>query len=206
MRGTFLAFVGCLMLVACTSSSERGGQAETVQGVDEGLAAVRARGFDGWTVRVSVEPSVVGPIVLSVGPVRRAARNNAHQWIQHDLVFENSGDRAVRFADTRTSAFIGHRMLIAADEGCGYARASRKSAIEAGVCLLYLDAFRVRPHRSVSRPITLFKGLRGMKPLASGTYVFEKLLRFQLGTSTPEEGSGRIVPVRLLYEIESAVS
>jgi hypothetical protein len=123
-------------------------------------------------------------------------------------VFENRGDRLVRFADTRTSAFIGplghRRRLLAADEGCGYGFQTPTSPIEARVCLLDLDAFAVKPHASVSRTVTLFKGLRGMEPLTAGTYVFERLIRFRVGHRIPDEGTGRTAVLRLVYEVEPA--
>ncbi|MGH2996439.1 MAG: hypothetical protein ACRDM9_08995 [Gaiellaceae bacterium] len=45
-----------------------------------------------------------------------------------------------------------------------------------------------------------------MKPLAAGTYVFEKPLRFRLGNEIPAEGAGRSVVIRLVYQIESVSS
>jgi hypothetical protein len=157
-------------------------------------------GSEHWTVSVSVEPTDVGPIAVSVGPARAVPENEARVWIEHDLVLENRGDRPVTFADTELSTFLGRRALIAADEGCGYAYEGR-APVEAGVCRLSLDAFVVEPHSEVRRTIALFQGLRGMEPLTSGTYVFEKPIRFQVGREIPEAGAGRAVVIRLVYEI-----
>jgi hypothetical protein len=143
--------------------------------------------IDGWNVEVSVTPQRVGPIAITVGPVEPAPANDAHPWFQHDLVFENTGDRRVTFADTRTSRFIGppgsHR-LIAADTGCGYGSAPGGRA-RPGTCLLYLDTFTVQPGRSETRQVTTFEGLPGMDPLRSGTYVFPRTIEFHVAGDAP---------------------
>lgn len=154
---------------------------------------------EGWAVHVSVKPANLGPIVVSVG-ARRVDGFGSHVWLQHELVFENTGDRTVIFADTRTAAVLGPRgrpMLVASDEGCGWYRMKPLR----GWCLANLDFITVRPHRSVSRTITLWKGLRGMKPLAAGTFVFRKPMRFQVGRSVPEVGTGRTATIRLVYRV-----
>jgi hypothetical protein len=208
MRGIAAALVVCIAVAGCTSWPEVR-QAGSGEGLEEKLPAPPPGAIDGPAVKVSVERSNLWPIVVSVGPARAAPRNEARPWVQHELVFENTGDRPVRFADTRTSAFIGpsgHRMLLAADEGCGYGSETRTSRIEAGACLLYLDAFAVKPHASVSRTVTLFKELRGMEPLTAGTYIFERAIRFRLGHEIPAEGTGRTAVLRLVYEIEAGAT
>ena len=155
----------------------------------EPAAGTRSAG-DGWIVHVSVEPPGLGPIVASVGRMRPAAENDAHAWLQHDLVLENIGERPVRLADTRKAALLGppgRPLLLAAHEGCGYAVQPL-----APVCLLYLRLLTVEPRGSVASTITLFKGLRGMKPLTPGTYVFRTTIRFQ---------AGREFPFRLVYRL-----
>jgi hypothetical protein len=208
MRGIAAVLTVCMSVAGCTSWSDLR-QAGSGEGL-EGLPALTPGALDGPTVKVSVERSNLWPIVVSVRPARPAPRNDARPWVQHELVFENTGDRAVRFADTRTSAFIGpsghRRRLLAADEGCGYGLETRTSPIEARVCLLYLDAFEVKPHASVSRTATLFKGLRGMEPLTAGTYIFERVIRFRVGHEIPDEGTGRTAVLRLVYEIEAAAT
>jgi len=163
---------------------------------------------DRWAVTVSVEPEQVGPITVSVGAMRRSPRSDAGPWLDHDIVFANTSDRLLRFADTRTSAFIGppgdRRRLLAADEGCGYVPGTPSSRLEADACQLYLDAFVVRPQRSVSRTVTLFKGLPGMKPLTARTYTFKKVIRFGAGREVPDEGTGRTAVLRLVYDIRRA--
>jgi len=161
----------------------------------------------GWTIKVRVESWNAAPIFVSVEAIRAAATNDARPWVQHELVLENRSDRPVRFADTRTSAFVGppaHARLLVADQGCGYARRTEESPIEAGVCASYLDAPTVEPDGSIRRTITLFKELPGMEPLARGTYVFEKVIRFRVGGELPTEETGRTAVVRLVYEIELA--
>jgi hypothetical protein len=185
VRGA-LTVATVLALVACPSA------------LAEPAAGSRSAG-DGWAVHVSVEPSDLGRIVVSVGS-RRVGGFGPHIWLQHDLVFENTGDRTVTFADTRTAAVLGpagRPMLVASDTGCGYSRV--KPLL--GACRLNLDFPTVRPHRSVSRTITLWRGLRGMKPLRAGTFVFRKPLRFHVGRSVPEVGTGRTVTIQLVYRV-----
>jgi hypothetical protein len=47
---------------------------------------------DGWIVHVSIEPSELGPIAVSVGRMRPAPENDGHPWLQHDIVLENTGE------------------------------------------------------------------------------------------------------------------
>jgi hypothetical protein len=160
-----------------------------------------ARAIDGWQIKVSARPSIVSPIVLSVGPARAAPQNDAHPWVQHELILENRGNRLFQFADTDSSAFIGApgtQRLIAADEGCGYSPQTVTSPIEARVCTLSLDVFAIKPHARVSRTITLFKGLRGMEPLTPGTYTFKRVIRFRAGRKAPaaHEGRGSVINIR----------
>jgi hypothetical protein len=188
--------LGALMLLGC------GGISNRVTAPPNGHAPAQA--IDGWRITLSVRPSVVTPLVFSAGPVRAASRNEARVWVQHELVLENRSDRRLQFADTDTSAFIGARgtrRLIAADGNCGYAPQQGKWPLEVGVCLLSLDTFAIEPHGTVSRTITLFKGLRGMLPLTPGTYRFKKVFRFQVGDKAPAEGDGRSVVVSIDYQL-----
>jgi hypothetical protein len=162
-----------------------------------------AKAFDGWHVKVSVRPSIVPPLVLSVRAPRAGPHTRARAW-QHELVIDNTGRRPLRFADTRSSAFIsppGTRRLIASDEGCGYVPQTTVWPLEVGACLTYLDAFVIKPRARVSRTIALIKGLHGMKPLTPGTYTFERVIRFRVGQEIPDEGEGRSVVVRLDYRL-----
>jgi hypothetical protein len=158
-----------------------------------------------WRIRVAVRPSRLGPIVVAARDLVRAKPTSFHPWIQHDLVFRNTGNRPVTFADTRSSKLIGeaaHNRLLVADQGCGYSRDRPQAAVRAGACLAYLDLLTVEPHASAERSITLFKGLPGMDRLVAGTYVFRRLVRFQAGSRQPGEG-GRLGVVRVVYEIAS---
>jgi hypothetical protein len=166
--------------------------------------ALAARAFDGWNIAVSIRPSGVSPVVFSVEAPRAAPRSDSHPWVQHQLVLENTGNRRVQFADTESSAFIGApgtRRLIAADEGCGYAIQSATAPVEAGVCRLSLDSFDIKPHATKSRKITLFKGLRGMKPLIPGRYTFKKAIRFRIGHRAPAAREGRRVVLQIVYRL-----
>ena len=204
MRLTALSVLTCLVLVGCEA------QAPTIEtrptAPATGAPSPEARSepsFDGWTVRVSVEPGSVGPIELAVGPIRLAPASDSRPWIQHDLRFRNGGGRIVRFEDTRISRFLrraGEPVLLVADEGCGYGK-PRGKPVEPGACLLYLDAFTVRPGSTARRTITLFKELRGMEPLTEGTYTWRKVIRFRVGS---EDAPVRTATIRLTYEISPA--
>jgi hypothetical protein len=158
--------------------------------------------IDGWQVEVSVTPQQVGPIAISVGPAEPAPANDAHPWFQHDLVFENTGDRRVTFGDTRTSRFIGpsgqHR-LIAADKGCGYG-INGSGRVHPGTCLLYLDTISLDPGRSETRQVATFQGLPGMAPIRSGTYVFPRKILFDFGNGVPA-GEGLGATLHITYRI-----
>jgi hypothetical protein len=78
---------------------------------------------------------------------------------------------------------------------------ARRSRLEAGACLLYLDAFELKPHGSTSRTVTLFAGLRGMARLSAGKYVFRRVIRFAPGHRIPAEGNGRTAVLRLTYDV-----
>jgi hypothetical protein len=192
-----------LVLVAC-QVQESGTEPHPGIGAEEqGTESARdpAATFDGWMVEVfSIAPRTVGPIALEVGPVRAAPASSARPWIQHEVQFHNEGNRPVRFEDTRTSVFLRGRALLAADEGCGYERFRRKP-VRPGACRLYLDAFVVRPGLRARRTVTLFKDLRGMEPLAPGTYVWMKKIRFRIGGA---DGPVRTATIRLTYELAPA--
>jgi hypothetical protein len=205
MRLESLLVLGCLAIVGCQAPAARpeagrgvavGTGEETPSQPEQGAEPV----FDGWTIRVSVDPGAVGPIDLTVGPPRAAPESDSHPWVQHEVTFSNRGNRPVRFEDTRTSVFLeleGRPRLLVADEGCGYGK-PRMKRVEAGACLLYLDAFVVRPGATVRRTVTLFKELRGMAPLTPGTYVWEKVIRFRVGT---RDAPLRTARISLTYEI-----
>jgi hypothetical protein len=203
MRGIALALT-CIAAAGCTTwPGPR--QAVSSAPPQKKLPRAFAQSVGGWTVKVSVEVSNTSPIAVSVEPARPAPRNDAQPWVQHELVFENRGGRLVRFGDTRASRFIGpaaRRRVLAADEGCGYVPQGDGTRLEAGACALYLDAPTVEPDASISRTITLFKGLPGMEPLVPGRYVFEKVIRFRVGHELPTEGTGRTAVIRLIYEIQ----
>lgn len=192
--------LACLVLAACEA------QAPTV----ETQRSAPAQGeespvpsFDGWTVRVSAGPDTVGPIEVAVGPFRLAPESDSHSWIQHNLRFLNGGGRIVSFEDTRTSVFLrraGEPVLLVADEGCGYGKPRRKP-VEPGACATYLDILELRPGSAARRTITLFKDLRGMDPLASGTYVWDKIIRFRVGRP---DAPVRTTTIRLTYEVSPA--
>jgi hypothetical protein len=193
-----------LFMVACGSGS---GQEADISGkaVDEARAAPEALTVGRWRVRVVVKPSRVGPIRFATKNLARTKRTNSHPWIQHDLVFRNTGDRPVTFDGTTSSKFIGeagHARLLAADEGCGYALNYPGAPAKAGACYAYLEVLTVKPHASAKRSITLFEGLPGMDPLVAGTYVFRRPVRFQFGSQLPSDGEGRSGVVRLMYEVE----
>ena len=182
-----LALAAGLVLSGCTRLAGDAGFAE------------RRPAQDGWIVEVSVEPTDLGPLAVSVGPARDAPANESRAWIQHDLLFTVTGDRPVTFADSRAGARLGPRgkaRLLVADQGCGYGRHGRRIEL---ACLLYLDIPTVEPNRPLTRTVTLWKELPGMKALEPGTYVFRKVLRFQVGRTPPAEDAGHKATIRIVY-------
>jgi hypothetical protein len=157
---------------------------------------------EGWVVTVSVEAIDLGPVDVSVGPLRPAT-GWGNQWLEHDLVFTNTSEREVTFADTWGAEVLGPRhrpMLIAtADWRCGYT-AVRPLRV---ACVLPLDFLDIKPGRSVMRVATLWKGLRRMASLEPGTYVFRQPLRYRLGKYPPAEGKGRTGAIKLIYRVEA---
>jgi hypothetical protein len=119
-------------------------------------------------------------------------------------VFENTGNRPVTFADSRTAKRLGPRrkpLLLVADQGCGYSFYEGRIEL---VCLTYLDIPTVKPHGVLKRTVTLWKGLRGMGRLEPGTYVFRKKVHFQLGEKPPTRGAGRTATLRIVYQVDAA--
>jgi hypothetical protein len=192
-----------LLLAACGSGS--GPDAEAPAHANPRAAASQvALTTDHWRIQVSARPSRLGPIVFAARNLAGAKPSNSHPWIGHDLVFRNTGDRPVSFADTRGSEFVGEagrNEILVADQGCGYARNSPRAPATPGACSAYQDPLVVEPHASVRRSITLFKGLPGMDHISSGTDVFRRPVRFQPGRHQPGESEGRSSVVRLVYQI-----
>ncbi|MDX6593818.1 MAG: hypothetical protein QOJ13_3014 [Gaiellales bacterium] len=154
-----------------------------------------------WNVEVTVGSLSAGPITVAAAGLRPAAAGvDSRPWMQHELVFRNTGDTPVTFADTRTSRFLGQLpRLLAGDEGCGYEK--RTARVIPGTCESYLDAFTVQPHTTVRRTVTLFKELPGMQQLVPGTYVFGRQIRFAMGSVAPDEGDGRAVTLNVRYAV-----
>jgi hypothetical protein len=195
-----------LFMVACGSSGSGQGSDVPGEALPSARVAPKALTVGRWRVRVTVNPSRLGPIAFAAKNLVRAERGNSHPWIEHDLVFRNTGARAVTFADTRSSAFLGQgteRRLLAADEGCGWAQDSPKAPARAGACRASLELIGVRPHASVKRSITLFWGLPGMNKLEAGRYMFRRPVRFQLGDRPPGKGQGHSEVLNLVYEVEA---
>jgi len=172
MRVLALAPVVCVLLSACGGGTGGGAWGVAPAAGERGSAAAAG----GGVVRVTVSPAATGAIEITAGPVSPAPRNDARPWMRHQVVFRNTGGRPVTFAHPRRSAFLGDPRapaLLAADEGCGYEK--HAASVSPGACLT--------------------------RAPAPGVYVFEKRLRFQTGSSPPEESTGRSVTITLTYEI-----
>jgi hypothetical protein len=207
MRCVAAVVAGLFVILPTGGCGSGSGQGADVSGKaeDEGRPAPETVTAGRWRVRVTVRPSQLGPIGFAAKNLARPKRTNSHPWIQHDLVFRNTGDRPVTFDDTRSSTFIGqagHDRLLAADEGCGYALNHPGAPATAGACQAYRDVLTVKPHGSAKRSITLVRGPPGMDPLVAGTYVFRRPIRFQLGVRPPSAGEGRSGVVRFVYTVK----
>lgn len=203
-----MALVGSLvtlLLAACGSGSDQVAEPPAEAG-PRAQAGQEALTTGRWRVRVSVTPSRLGPIAFAAKDLSRAKPTNSDPWIEHDLVFRNTGDQLITFADTRHSEFAGepgHNRLLVADEGCGYSQDDPRAPVKAGACLGYLDLLAIQPRASARRSIHLFKGLPGIDRLAAGTYSFRRPVRFQIGRRQPAEGEGRSGVVRVVYVVAS---
>jgi hypothetical protein len=193
-----------LFIVGCGSGSGQDAD-KSGKAVDEGRAVAEALTVGHWRVQVTVRPSRLGPIAFAAKNLARAKRTDSHPWVQHDLVFRNTGDQPVTLDDTRSSTFIGeagHDRLLAADEGCGYSLNYPGAPATAGACFADLRVATVKPHTSAKQSVTLFKGLRGMDPLVAGTYVFRHPVGLQFGVRPPSDEEGRSGVAKLVYQVE----
>jgi hypothetical protein len=201
-----IALVGSVvtvLLAACGSGSDQAAGAP-VEAAARAQAEREALTAGRWRIQVSVRPSRIGPIVFVAKNLSRAKPTDANPWIEHELVFRNTGDRPITFADTKHSEFAsdaGHNRLLVADQGCGYELDNAGAPVKPGACLAYLDLLEVQPHTSTRRSITLFKELPGMDRLAAGIYVFRRPVRFQLGRRQPGEAEGRSRVIRVEYKV-----
>jgi hypothetical protein len=161
-----------------------------------GLAIGSRSAGEGWVVTVSLEARGTGPLGVSAGPLRPGSPSESHPWLQHELVLTNRSLRTLTFADTRAVRIFAR--LLVAEEGCAYILRPLEPA-----CVLYLDIPSLEPGESRSRIVTLWKGLPGLKPLAAGTYVFKKKIRFQFGTAAPGPGHGHRAALDLTYRVEA---
>jgi hypothetical protein len=64
-------------------------------------------------------------------------------------------------------------------------RSAGSDGIDVGACAAYLDAAELGAGESIERTVTLFKGLPGMKQLRGGTYVFRKVIYYEVGGREP---------------------
>jgi hypothetical protein len=117
---------------------------------------------------VQVEPRVVGPLEIRVGPLEPA--ENA--WQQHDLVVTNRSQDPVTFELEFRAAVLerdGLPSLLVADEGCGYGNASGE-AITPGCRLVERGPVRLEAGESVARTLTLWKELPGFDAPVAGEW------------------------------------
>jgi len=185
-----LLCLACLITAGCAASPDR----------PAASAPPKEQQARSWSVEVTLASPGTGPITVATSGLRPAkAQVDSRPWMQHDLIFRNTSDEPVTFADTRGAKVLGDPpRLLAGDEGCGWARVTPESGVT-GACLTYLDPFTVRPHATVTRTVTLYRELPGMKRLAPGTYLFRRPIRFRVGTAMPERGQGTSFVLKLRY-------
>ena len=144
-------------------------------------ASSAAPTVDGWAITVSLDPSRIGPLRFTTGPVREAKTGDAHAWVQHTISITNVGSRPVFVRQTGRSSFLGGKRLLAGDWGCGYGSSGPNAPVHAGACILPLIVHTVEPDASLSLVVGLSKDLPGMQPVTSGVYTFRQPISFTLG-------------------------
>ena len=133
--------------------------------------------IDGWYVSMSYEPTTVGPLGVSFGPIQKAP---GRAWVTHRYTITNQSDVTVQLDDSRTSTFLGPHKNILAESGCGYAANGPSKPVHPNACETIVVPQTLKPGHSVTTAITLMTGLPGMGPLTSGTYVFNQPIGFTI--------------------------
>jgi hypothetical protein len=156
--------------------------------------------FDGWYVSLSYQPTSVGPLAVSFGPMREAP---GKAWVTHRYTITNDGNRTVTLEDTRKSMFLGPPpKTILAESGCGYWANGPHKPVHANACETVLMTRPLKPGHSVTTSITLMTGLPGMAPLTAGTYLFDQPIAYSI------DGQQMVGPitarVHLIYQVALA--
>jgi hypothetical protein len=133
--------------------------------------------IDGWYVSMSYEPTSVGPLAVSFGPIRKAP---GKAWVTHRYTITNQSDETVQLEDSRTSTFLGPHKNILAESGCGYWANGPNKPVHPNACETVMVPRTLKPGHSFTTSITLLTGLRGMGPLTSGTYVFNQPIGYTI--------------------------
>jgi hypothetical protein len=115
---------------------------------------------------------------------------DVHAWLMHTITVTNSGSRTVYLQDYRAGQFLGHREVLAAVGGCGYGSAGTQPVVVA--CQLDYHPLALAPGANAGIEVTLWRGLRGMRAVASARLVFRVHLSYRTDQafSSPKDTRG----------------
>ena len=132
---------------------------------------------EGWLVEVSVSPSRVGPLSVSLGELEADLDPDDPKWLSHIVTFVNVAEEVVRLEEVRASTFLRRDrdpVLLVADAGCGWVLPRGGKPVKPGVCFGDLVIAHLETGESFDQAVFLNKDLPGMEQLVEGTYVFHK--------------------------------
>ncbi len=155
----------CLLAAAACESEVPSGQAHSATGNEARLE------LDRWVVTASVESVGLEPVQVVSSELRLGSRR---AWIEHILIFRNSGRKHVAYRDSRAAFFMpdsSKPVLAVADTGCGIDRWRKRFQ---PICAMYYQPFVVPPGRAARYDTVLVKGVKGMLELVPGTYRYER--------------------------------
>ena len=169
-RRVFAGAILALVLAACTSSPAVDHPQPSRSG------PTPPPSFGGWSLSASVEPSSIGSVRISLGPVTGVPKPG---WVEHAITFSNAGDRTVLLDLDNSNPFQGSPSKRLALSGLGFCggwfgapRVPLPPKLPRVCVLMLISPVKLGPGRSVTRGITLYEGLKRMLPLVSGEYEF----------------------------------
>ncbi len=159
-------------------------------------AAQLARGSSAplgqFDVAVSVAPGSFGPMDVRVIHVR----SDRHE-VFAKLAIENTSRFTATMNDRfRTSVFArggGGKLLLAADDGCGWLIEKPGDPVQPGICQADLRIYTLDQSEVAKLKVYAVRGLPGMSPLSAGHYEFDREVRFRFEKDKLPTAKGNLV-------------